>query len=169
MTQLPHPKYPICPEQFFFWKNHRYNFIYLFTPFILQNLKAILKVNPQLWGCAIFVSKMPHLPPKSFFSRKTIIIIFMHFLVPFIIPNSELWGSAIFGLRWPNCPFPYFFFKNPWLNTVPFTCTYLHTINQHKMLIYWWNTDLQIKLISHWPECKSTISTFNLDQSKVMT
>ena len=32
--------------------------MYLSAPFIVQNFKKILPVNPELWGCAIFGPKI---------------------------------------------------------------------------------------------------------------
>ena len=54
-------------------------FIYLLVSFIVQNLKKILTIDPKLWRCTIFVTKMVHLPKWEFFSENLLIII-----VPFI-------------------------------------------------------------------------------------
>ena len=53
------PKWSICPIQIFFGKL-LIIVIYLLAPFIVQNLKKILPVDP---GCTIFVPKTTHLPP----------------------------------------------------------------------------------------------------------
>ena len=55
-----------CPKWNFFSKNNKI-FIYLLAPFILQNLKRILRPDPELSGCAIFGHKMAHLSWKFFF------------------------------------------------------------------------------------------------------
>ena len=80
-------------------------FIYLLVLFIVQNLKKVLTADPELWGCAIFGSKMVHLPQTKKLLEKIINIIFIYQLVPFIVQNfketlpadPELWGCAIFG------------------------------------------------------------------------
>ena len=56
------PKWSICPKQHFFWKIINIILIYLLAPFIVQNFKKILPADPELWGCAIFGSKMAHFP-----------------------------------------------------------------------------------------------------------
>ena len=80
-------------------------FIYLLVLFIVQNFKKVLTADPELWGCAIFGSKMVHLPQTKKLLEKIINIIFIYQLVPFIVQNfketlpadPELWGCAIFG------------------------------------------------------------------------
>ena len=52
------PKWPICPEQNFFGTNHYYYFHLPIGPFHCAKFKKILTVDPELWGCAIFGSKM---------------------------------------------------------------------------------------------------------------
>ena len=47
--------------------------------FIMQNLKKILTVDPELWGCAIFRSKIAQLAKWEFFSENPLID-----FVPFI-------------------------------------------------------------------------------------
>ena len=36
--------------------------MHLLVPFVLQNIKKTLWVDPELWGCAIFGPKIAHLP-----------------------------------------------------------------------------------------------------------
>ena len=60
-------KYQIVPNEFFPRKTTNKVFMYLLAPFILQNLKKIIRANPELWGCAIFGPKMAHLPGTKFF------------------------------------------------------------------------------------------------------
>ena len=56
---------PFAPKNFF-WKIIII-LIYLLSPFIVQNLKKLLPVDPELWGCAIFGPKMTHFPKWEFF------------------------------------------------------------------------------------------------------
>ena len=64
-------KWSICPIQFFFFflEIIKIIFIYLLAPFIGQNLKKILPVDPELWGCAIFGPKMAHFSKWEFFQK----------------------------------------------------------------------------------------------------
>ena len=55
-----------CPEWNFFLKNNKI-FMCLLAPFILQNLKRIVRADPELSGCAIFGHKMAHLFWTFFF------------------------------------------------------------------------------------------------------
>ena len=67
------PKWSICPEQTFFGANHYYYFHLPIGPFYCANFLKILTVNPELWRCPIFGSKMVHLPQtKSFWKKKLI-------------------------------------------------------------------------------------------------
>ena len=43
--------------------------MYLWAPFIWQNFKKILRVDPELWGCTIFGPKMVHLLQTIFFGK----------------------------------------------------------------------------------------------------
>ena len=54
------------PKWNFFLKNNKI-FMYLLAPFILQNFKRILRVDPELSGCAIFGHKIAHLSWTIFF------------------------------------------------------------------------------------------------------
>ena len=54
------PKWSICPKQIFFWKIINNILISLLAPFTAQNFIKILPADPELWGCAIFGSKMAH-------------------------------------------------------------------------------------------------------------
>ena len=63
------PKWSICPKQNFFGKTIDITLIYLLAPFIMQNLKKILPVDPELWGCTIFGPKMAYFPKWEFFQK----------------------------------------------------------------------------------------------------
>ena len=56
------PKWSICTKQNFFIN---IILIFLLAPFIVQNFKKILPVDPELWGCAISESKMPISPNED--------------------------------------------------------------------------------------------------------
>ena len=49
-----------------FWKNINIIVIYLEAPFIV---KKVLPADPELWGCAVFGSKMAYFPKLEFFSK----------------------------------------------------------------------------------------------------
>ena len=86
--------------------------MHLLVPFILQNFKKILGDDPELWGCAIFGPKMPHLPWTKKFLVQTIIITFIYLLALFIVQNlkkiltadPELWGCTVFGPKMVHLP-----------------------------------------------------------------
>ena len=92
--------------------------MYLLAPFILQNLKRTLRVDPELSGCAIFGHKMAHLSWKIFLIQ-TIIITFINLLALFIVQNLQkiltvhpkLWGCPIFGPKMVHLPQTFFFGK----------------------------------------------------------
>ena len=62
---------PKMAQTKFFWKIIII-LIYLLASFIVQNFKQILPADPELWGCAIFGTKMVHFPKWEFFFRKTV-------------------------------------------------------------------------------------------------
>ena len=117
-----------CPKWNFFSKSNKI-FMYLFAPFILQNIKRILWADPELSGCAIFSHKMAHLSWKFFFGANH--YYYFHLPVgPFycakfttnsygwfkvvgmpifrpkkILPvDPELWRCAIFGHTMAHLP-----------------------------------------------------------------
>ena len=109
------PKWPICCKQIFLVKITNITFVYLLTPFTLQNLKK--SSDRELWGCTIFVHKMVHLPQTRFFLEKTLILFSSTcwslsmckiFLKKFNA-NPELWGCTIFGSKMAHLPKQEFF------------------------------------------------------------
>ena len=62
------PKWSICHKQIFFLKIINIILIYL----LALSLSKILPVDPDLWGYAIFGSKMAHLPNWDIFFRKPV-------------------------------------------------------------------------------------------------
>ena len=50
-------------------------FTYLLARFIRQYLKKILRADPELWGCAIFGTKMAHLSWIIFFWYKPLLLL----------------------------------------------------------------------------------------------
>ena len=83
----------------------------LLAPFILQNLKRIVRADPELSGCAIFGHKMAHLFWTFFFLVQTIIT-FIYLLAIFIVQNLQktltadpkLWGCPSLDPKWSICP-----------------------------------------------------------------
>ena len=61
------PKCSICPK--FLWTIITIILMYLWTPFIVLNLKKILPADPELWGCAVFGPNMAHFPKWEFFQK----------------------------------------------------------------------------------------------------
>ena len=82
------PKWPICPEQNFFGTNHYYYFHLPIGPFHYAKFKKILTTDPELSPCTIFgTKKATHLPQTKFW--KTVTIILIDLLVPFIVQNVK--------------------------------------------------------------------------------
>ena len=63
-------------------------YMYLLAPFILQNFKKILRIDPELWGCAIFGLKMT-ICPEQIFWVQTIIVTFIYLMALFIAQNFK--------------------------------------------------------------------------------
>ena len=76
------------PQTTFFRKIINIILIYLLAPVILQNLKKILRADPDLWGFAIVRPKMAHLSWTIFFVQN-IIITFIYLLALFIVQNLK--------------------------------------------------------------------------------
>ena len=92
--------------------------MYLLATFILQNSKKILRADPELWGCAIFGSKMAHLYWTNFFGTNH----YYYFHLPIsashcakslkILPaDPELLGCSIFRPKMAHFPKWEFFRK----------------------------------------------------------
>ena len=62
------PKRSIFPTNFF-WKIVKIILIYLLGPFIVQNFKKIIPVDPELWGCTIFGPKIAHFSKWEFLQK----------------------------------------------------------------------------------------------------
>ena len=71
------PKMVHLPQTIFFFLEKIINiiFIYLLAPFIVQNLKNILKTDPEFWGCAIFGPKMARLSWIELFWYKPLLLL----------------------------------------------------------------------------------------------
>ena len=119
-----------CPKRNFFSKNNKI-FMHLLSPFILQNLKRILRADPELSGCAIFRHKMAHLSWTKFFDTNQ--YYYFHVLVgPFhcakFTKNSYSWSKVVrMSHFWAqNGPFaPNIFFGKLLLSfssIIPFHC-----------------------------------------------
>ena len=60
----------IAQNEFFSRKTVKFSCTYYIAPFILQNLKRILRADPELPGCAIFRRKMAHFSWTKFLDTK---------------------------------------------------------------------------------------------------
>ena len=60
-------KIKLSQMNFFLEKQLKKIFMYLLAPFILHNFRKTLTVDPELRGCAIFGSKIPHLSCTKLF------------------------------------------------------------------------------------------------------
>ena len=112
---------PFVLNNFFLVQTIIITFIYLLAIFIVQNLQKILTVDPKLWGCTIFGSKMVHLL-QTISVLQIINIIFFHCTK---FQKNPSGGSRVmmrnFGAQ--NGPFAQmriFFSENLLMELVPF-------------------------------------------------
>ena len=120
-----------CPKWKFFLKNNKI-LMYLLSPFILQNLKRILRADPESSGCAIFRHKMAHLSWTKIFDTNQ--YYYFHLLVgPFhcakFTKNSYSQSKVLrmpqfLDPKWFICPKHFFFGKLliSFLSISPFHC-----------------------------------------------
>ena len=134
------PKWSIYPKKIFFGTNHCYFFHLPIGPFHCAKLKKNLTADLVLWRCAIFGSKMVHLP--HFFLENY----YYHSLLP-ISPfhwakfkkdsssRSRVMKMCNFWAQ--NGPFPQMriFSENQFMSLVSFIHAYLHAKNQSQVLI----------------------------------
>ena len=67
------PKWSICPKQISFLENYWYHSHLHIGPFHCANFKKTLPVDPELWGCAMFIPKTAHFRKWDFFSEKLLL------------------------------------------------------------------------------------------------
>ena len=97
--------------------------MYILAPFILQNFKKILRVDLELWGCAIFRPKMTHLSWTKFFWYKPLLLLYHYIIINllalFIVQKLKKFLQQIqsyedakyLGPKWPISPNENFFRK----------------------------------------------------------
>ena len=135
------PKWPICPEQTFFGKNHCYYFHLPIGPFHCAKFKNILTADLALWRCTNFWTQNgPFAPSKAFLENY-----YYHFYLP-ISPfhcakfkknsssRSRVMRMCIFWAQ--NYPFPPIFSENLLMSLVSFIHAYLHVRNQSQIFIF---------------------------------
>ena len=82
-------KWSICPKQNFLRKIIIIMLIYLLAPFIVGNFKKILPADPELWGCAILVSKIAHFPKWEFFFWEKLLTSLVSFIHVYLHAKNE--------------------------------------------------------------------------------
>ena len=133
----------------FSWKATNKIFMYLWAPFIVQNLKSIFRANLEFLGCVIFGSKMTHLPWTNLFWHKPLLLpssTYWHFSVckslkKLLAADPELWGCAISWATNGVFATIEFFSENLLIALVPFIHACLHVKSQSQMMIYYTNID----------------------------
>ena len=132
--------------------------MYLLAPFYSAKFyKKILRANSELWGCAIFGTKMAHLSSTNFFLVQAIIITFIYVLAIFTVQNLKKFLQRIqsyedvqfLGPKWPISPNENFFRKP--VNKPCFFHSYLSTCRKSKsdinlLVKYWWLKNTKISL-----------------------
>ena len=93
--------------------------MYLWAPFILQNLLRNLRVDSELWGCAPFSGLMAHLFWAKIFWYKPLLLLSSTYWLLFcakfkkiLTADPELWRCTIFGPKVVHLPQAIFFWKN---------------------------------------------------------
>ena len=102
----------------FFGTNHYYYFHLTIGPFHCKIFLKNLTTDPELW-CAIFGSKMIHLPQTNFFWIKLLIsfsstywsLSLFKTLKKFFQRIQSYEDASLLGLKWPICPNEIFFIK----------------------------------------------------------
>ena len=96
--------------------------MYLWAPFIVQNLKNIFRANLEFRGCVIFGSEMTHLLWTNLFWYKPLLLpssTYWHFLMCKIFKTiltaaPESWGHTIFESKMVPLPQTIFCWKKLW-------------------------------------------------------
>ena len=101
-------KWPNCPKQVFFEKTINIIFMYLLPTFIVQNLKAKLRVDQN------------YLPPTRFLLCTSCFHSLRKIFKRFLWAVPKLWASTISGSKKAYLPW------NQFINLAPFTYFYLH-------------------------------------------
>ena len=127
----------------FFWYKPLLLLSSTYWPFSLRKIQKILTVDPELWQCTIFGSKMLHLSQtnlslKNYYCHSHLPI------SPFLCAKFKKTSSSRFRVMrmsnfWvQNDSFPQIrvFSENLFRSLVSFIHAYLHAKNQSQILIY---------------------------------
>ena len=141
--------------------------MYLLGSFILQKLKKILIANPELWGCAIFWSKMAHLSWTKYFGYKPLLLLsstywpfsFVQNLKNILTADLQLWGCAIFGPKRAHLPQTFFWKKL--LRSFLSTYWLLSMCKIFQKFLQWIQTYEDVPFLGlKWPICWNEIFFF---------
>ena len=141
--------------------------MYLLGSFILQKLKKILIANPELWGCAIFWSKMAHLSWTKYFGYKPLLLLsstywpfsFVQNLKNILTADLQLWGCAIFGPKMAHLPQTFFWKKL--LRSFLSTYWLLSMCKIFQKFLQWIQTYEDVPFLGlKWPICWNEIFFF---------
>ena len=133
-------KNQISQNKLFSRKTSNKIFMCLLAPFLFAKFQKILTVDPKLWRCAIFWTKIVHLLQTIFFleayhSHSHLPISPFH-CAKRLPADPELWGCAIFAPKMAHFSKWEFFSEKLLMDHVSFTRTYLHAKNQSQIFIY---------------------------------
>ena len=108
------PKWPICPEQFFFCTNHYYYFNLPIGSFHCAKFKKILTADPELWDVPFLGQKWSLAPNKTFLGKLLKSFSSTYYslsLCKILQADPELWGCTVFGPKMAHFPNEIFFRK----------------------------------------------------------
>ena len=108
------PKKIKLPQMNFFIKKKLIKFSCTYQPLSFCKIfKKILRVDPELWGCAVFEPQNGPLFLNNFFLAKTVIVTFICLLAHFIVQNLKrripsYEDAPFLGPEWSICPKHFF-------------------------------------------------------------
>ena len=135
--------------------------ICIFALFSVQNFKKNLRVDPELWGWAIFGSKLVHLPQTRTFLGKVVNTISIYLLNPFIVQSLKRFLQWIQSYEdvpfWtqngPICPNEVFCSEKP-CSYHSFLWTSQKLNSDINLLLTYWrlqNTEISLAESYFWP------------------
>ena len=135
--------------------------ICIFALFSVQNFKKNLRVDPELWGWAIFGSKLVYLPQTRTFLGKVVNTFSIYLLNPFIVQSFKRFLQWIQSYEdvpfWtqngPICPNEVFFSEKPCsYHSFLCTCQKLNSdINLLRTYLRLKNTEISLAESYFWP------------------
>ena len=128
----------VLNKQAIFGTNHCHYFHLPISPFHSRTFNKNSYSGSRVMTICHFRAKMIHLPQTKFFFWKTINIILIYLLAPFIVQNFQRIVTRMCNFWVQNGPFPQMRISsvNLIISLVSFIHAYLYAKNQSQILIY---------------------------------